>query len=181
MKIAAEILQDLGWHLNAEKSVTIPTQRMEHLGFVIDSTTMTVTLTEEKTSNLIDSVQALLRKSRPSIRQVAQVVGGLIATRYANRSHLLYTKAMETAKIQALRDNAFNFDKKMDLTDDMKSELTWWLQHLPTLVAPIHLSNFDIEVRTDASLSGWGFFFPESGHRDGGIWGHMTENNTLII
>ena len=106
--------------LNPEKSVIQPTQELEYLGFLINSVTMTVTLPREKTEKLLGLVETLLRKSRATIRQVAQVVGGLIAARHATKHALLFTKEMENQKIIALKENCGNFDRKMDVTDDMK-------------------------------------------------------------
>jgi hypothetical protein len=72
---AAHLVQDLGFMLNVEKSVIQPTQKLEYLGFLIDSELMNVTLTAEKTAKLLNLVQILVRKTRAPIRQVAQVVG----------------------------------------------------------------------------------------------------------
>ena len=42
------LLNNLGFSPNDEKSVTMPTQIIEHLGFVLNSIDMTVTLTDDK-------------------------------------------------------------------------------------------------------------------------------------
>ena len=39
------LLQDLGFNVNDKKPVFIPTQRLEFLGFILDSLLMTITLT----------------------------------------------------------------------------------------------------------------------------------------
>ena len=47
------LLRSVGFHLNYAESVLVPTQRIEHLGFIIDSRQMTVTLTAKKVDNLV--------------------------------------------------------------------------------------------------------------------------------
>ena len=44
----------------------------------------------------------------------------------------------------------------MVLSDDMKSELQWWVDNLETATCPISNGNPDILIDTDASLTGWG-------------------------
>jgi ribonuclease HI len=184
---AAELVQDLGFMLNVEKSVIQPTQKLEYLGFLIDSRDMTVTLPPEKTAKLMQMVQALLRKTRATIRQVAQVVGALIAARQATKHALLFTKEMENQKMLALIFNKGHFDKKMDVTLDMKDELHWWLENLTTLASPIILPPYDMIVRTDASLQGWGVYVPDTGLRFGGRWNedelgkHINELELIAI
>ena len=46
---AAELFQRLGFTINIDKSVISPTTTIEHLGFIINSRTMTVSMTNDKT------------------------------------------------------------------------------------------------------------------------------------
>ena len=48
---AAELFQNLGFTINVPKSVIFPTTRIEHLGCIIDSVSMMVSMTPEKTNN----------------------------------------------------------------------------------------------------------------------------------
>ena len=48
----------------------------------------------------------------------------------------------------------------MDLTAVMLEELNWWRDNIRFLQAPICPPGIDWEIRTDASMSGWGYFFP---------------------
>ena len=54
VKTAANVFNDLGFMISEKKSVLIPTQRIEYLGFIIDSCDMTVTLPLEKERRLMD-------------------------------------------------------------------------------------------------------------------------------
>ena len=44
----------------------------------------------------------------------------------------------------------------MVLSDDMKSELQWWVDNLETATSPFSNGKPDIVIDTDASLIGWG-------------------------
>ncbi|XP_068737579.1 uncharacterized protein [Montipora capricornis] len=60
------------------------------------------------------------------------------------------------AKTEALKLKRGSYDANMVLSDDMKSELQWWVDNLETATFPISNGNPDIVIDTDASLIGWG-------------------------
>ena len=49
-----KLLWDLGFHIHPDKSVWIPSQRLEFLGFILDSNAMTVTLTDKHKQKILD-------------------------------------------------------------------------------------------------------------------------------
>ena len=55
--IAAHEFQEKGLTINVPKSVIEPTQEIEHLGFVINSVLMLVTLTPEKAQKIVDLIE----------------------------------------------------------------------------------------------------------------------------
>ena len=57
----------------------MPTQIIEHLGFVLNSIDMTVTLTDDKTLKLHKLAMAVLSKDHPTIREVASLTGILVS------------------------------------------------------------------------------------------------------
>ena len=48
IKATVQLLLSLGFTINTEKSVLAPTQHLEFLGFILDSISMTITLTEKR-------------------------------------------------------------------------------------------------------------------------------------
>ena len=48
IEATVQLLLSLGFTINTEKSVLAPTQRLEFLGFILDSLCMTITLTEKR-------------------------------------------------------------------------------------------------------------------------------------
>ena len=64
----------LGFAINHEKSVFHPAQRLIFLGFVLDSITMTISLTEKRKHILLDMCKNLLSDGPHTIRTVASAV-----------------------------------------------------------------------------------------------------------
>jgi len=64
----------LGLVTHPEKSVFIPSQQLVILSFVLNSVTMTITLTQEKAIALQNACSALLNTASPTIREVARLL-----------------------------------------------------------------------------------------------------------
>ena len=156
--------------ISAKKSVLTPTTKIEYLGFIINSLTMTVIPTTEKVKKLKKAVKKLIIKDTTTIRHVAQVTGGLVATHPGNPMAPRFTKQLEIEKIAALTLNKFDFDTYMPISDLIKTDLQWWLDNLDFLVARIHIPYPDFTIHTDASLQGYGFFVPTTKVQAGSRW-----------
>ena len=68
------LLSELGFTINYEKSVLIPAHSIKFLGFVVDSNTMTIRPTSEKILELKDMVQSLL-KNIPAVYNLSSFIG----------------------------------------------------------------------------------------------------------
>ena len=126
----AALLQALGFTINREKSEFLPVTKLQYLGYIIDSNLMRVTLPSDKVENIYEMVQELINDDVCTIRRAAQVAGSLISTSSANRFAALFSKQLEIEKNMALKQNYFDFDAVMSLTDDCKEQLQWWLHDL---------------------------------------------------
>ena len=73
---------------------------------------MVVSLPEDKADNVIDLCRKLLRKSRPSIREVAGLIGHLVSITAAVVMAPLFYKQLELEKSAALIASKGNFDSK---------------------------------------------------------------------
>ena len=70
------LLDSLGFVVHPEKSQFIPSQKLEYLGFVIDSVNMTVTMTSRKKKQGIKELcMQLLDTPHPTIRFIAVLLG----------------------------------------------------------------------------------------------------------
>ena len=66
--------------VHLEKSVFVPSQEIEYLGFTINSVTMTVRLTTQKKKKIFDLCQKVLLKESVSIRLVSKLLGKLTSS-----------------------------------------------------------------------------------------------------
>ena len=127
-----EFLRKLGFCINVEKSVLMPTKCIEYLGNVIDSEKIIVTLPVHQKERILLGCRQLLAKTHDKIREVARVIGLLVAAIPAVELGKLHYRHLESAKITALRKCCGNFEKKMLITDEMKTDLMWWIEHVET-------------------------------------------------
>ncbi len=75
-----DLFSILGLKIIPEKSVIVPSQTIEFLGFVIDSVRMTVTLTARKMEKIKSLCLSFLRPGKLfTIRQVASFIGKLVS------------------------------------------------------------------------------------------------------
>lgn len=111
-------LDMLGFTVHPEKSVFLPQKQITFLGFDINSTSMKITLTKEKIRNTL------------SIREVAQVIGYIVASLPAVRYGQCDYRAIEKDKIDALKQEKGNFDAQMHLSSQAKTQLNWWLANI---------------------------------------------------
>jgi hypothetical protein len=150
------LLRQLGFFINFKKSVMVPTQRLQHLGFLIDTTNMTLSLPVEKIHKLKASCLQLKNELSCSIRQLAQVIGLLVSCIPAVRFGKLHYRQLEIEKIQALKLHKGCFDAPCLLSNEAKLELDWWLTNADKLYEDIVTKPVDIVIFTDSSLEGWG-------------------------
>ena len=75
-----KLLEELGFVVNPLKSVLIPSQEIEILGFAIHTVFMTVELTLDKKESLGNSCKALLSTPVVLIRELAKVIDKIVAS-----------------------------------------------------------------------------------------------------
>ena len=63
---------------------------------------------------------------------------------------------LENRKFTALQKETGNFDKWMAITQEMKVDLMWWLNHNSEGNWKILLKDTEVDLYTDASNLGWG-------------------------
>ena len=162
------LFTNLGFTIHPVKSVLQPQHKIDFLGFVLDSITMTVTLIDAKAMKVRSACQNLLLQKTATIRSVAQVIGFLVSSFPAVEFAEMHYRHLELDKICALRANKGNFDSIMALSVQSKTELTWWVDNVLTASKPISHGNPDLTLSTDASNLGWGAVCGDTS--TGGFW-----------
>ena len=163
-----ELTEALGFIINTDKSVTTPTNEITFLGFVLNSTCMTISIPPDKANRVADAIIQLLALSRTRIREVAKVIGLLVSCEIAMPYGPLFRRTVENEKNVALAENRGDLESKMILSCQARSDLTWWRTNILSSSAPIHRQSAKFIIETDASEDGWGANF--NGQTIGGRW-----------
>ena len=116
---------------------------------------MTIKLTRDKAADIKNVCKNLLNKSKPTIREVAKVIGKIVASFPGVMHGPLYYRALEKNKTQALKEAKGNFEATMSLSTDARIKLHWWESNVETSFQTLSHGEPEHVITTDASLSGW--------------------------
>lgn len=168
LSTAVYLLENLGFLVNQEKSVLVPSHVTEFLGFTVNSQTMTLSLQKEKVIKIKQNCLDLVSRQSVSARDLAQLIGRLMATNQAVLPSPLNYRSLQLLKTKAFHTGG-NYDHHVQLDEDSKQELIWWSSKLSkwngrALVRP----QPNIVVKSDASLIGWGAICQNT--KTGGLW-----------
>ena len=168
VKDTTKILTELGFIVHDEKSVLVPQQELKFLGFNLNTVNMNICLPGDKVQDISVACSELHDKIKPTIRQVSHVIGKIIAAFPGVQYGPMFYRNLERDKISALKTNRGHFDRPMNLSEEAKEELMWWINNIDKQFSPIRRNSPSVELRTDASGLGWG---ATDLHREtGGRW-----------
>ena len=157
IEATVSLLEILSFAIHKRKSILNPTQEIEFLGFVFNSLTMTVSITNGKTEAIILKIRSFLENKSLTIRELVSVIGSVISLFPAIAFGKLHYRALEKDKTNALKKFAGNFDKQISQINYKASmELHWWLKEIPKACTNIHLPKVDFVIHTDGSQTGFG-------------------------
>ena len=132
-QITIRLLESLGFLINYDKSMLIPTQKIQFLGLLIDSTQMLFIPPETKTTSIRKARQQLVNKQRPTFREeVSRVLGLLEFCRPAVWSAPLHYRQLQELQISLLKRWS-DYDQQILLTRPDKADLLWWINNLHLL------------------------------------------------
>ena len=75
LETTVNLLQQLGFHINWEKSETTPTQKITYLGMTINSVDLTFALPEAKVQEVITFCSNLVKTGQANIRKMQSLLG----------------------------------------------------------------------------------------------------------
>ena len=172
------LLRELGFIIHPDKSVLIPVQEITFLGFVISSKSMTLTLTIEKKIKIKKLLVNCLDRDKISLRELAKIIGNMVASFPAVTYGPLHYRNLEKEKIRGLKQNRGNFDCKIVLSHNAVADINWWINNIDNSCHQITKPNPDLTIYTDASLTGWGITDGKSPSR--GLW-HSSEIDNINV
>ena len=125
-QVAALLFMVLGWSLNWKKSDFIPKQRTIHLGFVVDSVSMTVSCPADKIARLQSSCRNLMVAGVVSVHDAERILGTMESVRPVTPLCALHYRAFQK---QLLKAKAFVRCPRqiIHLSPKTISSLAWWV------------------------------------------------------
>ena len=149
------ILMALGWSLNWEKSCFIPSQEVKHLGFIINSNTMTIKVPEDKVERLQNSCRIALNEKMITVHDCEKILGYMESVRPAVKLAALHYRPLQRQLLHAKSKNRIP-DQIIFLSTKSKAVLKWWVSPsgFPAhCTAPLREPHATVDIWTDASLS----------------------------
>ena len=98
---------------------------MEFLGFHIDSIKMVISLPQPKMHSLTKLAKNKAVQATVSLRDLAQILGTMMAAHPAVLPAPLHYRCLERTKSVALR-KGLPYDAQVEVSQEMKEELRWW-------------------------------------------------------
>ena len=130
---------------------------------------MEVGISDEKAKATIEIIQEFLEQDVVTIRQLATVVGTLVALDPGNCIGSVFWRRLDIEKGLKLKEAKGDFDTVITISDSARQDLQWWLtniQGFPTKVKGRYTDQ--VSITTDASLTGWGAVYGDI--KTGGLW-----------
>ena len=155
------VFNKLGFVIHPKRSHLIPAQTIVFLGFIIDSVSMTIKLTEEKRDKIVQNCKLLLQQDKIQIRTVARVIGMLTASFPEVKYGALHFRGLEGCKSQAVKTNLGNYNAYMTIDNASVRDLEWWIYNTPAAYNDIYKGLPTKTLTTDASNCGWGAVFED--------------------
>jgi len=162
----AQMFRELGFVVNDEKSVFVPVQDLVFLGYKLNSSSMTVSLPQDKIQNIVNMCKYVCDRKCVSLREIAKLVG--VMTAYCNAVEFgrLHYRNLEILKSSKLHLHKGNFDQKVELNETAIADCHWWIANAGKTVRRIDHGNPDVVIHTDAS---------SGGARESGGWGAIRD------
>jgi hypothetical protein len=171
------MLESLGFVINFKKSSFQPSKTIKHLGFMLNSESMSLSLPKEKINCIAKLSKTLLDKEKVTIREVATILGHFNAYSKATKWGNLFWRNLDRDKMLALGASRGNFNAKMSISCKGKHNIRWWLGREVLVPKTIYQFKPDLAVFSDASLSGWGAH--SEGKSTGGRWSCQESDNHI--
>ena len=149
-------MSSLGLIVHPSKFTFFPRQEIEYLGFIINSTNMTLTLTLVKKQKILLLCDEVLSSPHVKFMKVSQLLGKFSSSFIAVPQGKWYYQSLEINKTSALKINKGNFKKFMILSKESKANIYWWKSNTVGSFAAILSTNQSIVLNTDVPLARWG-------------------------
>jgi hypothetical protein len=156
LRFVFSLLLALGITVNTTKSILEPVRRLEYLGFIVNTKTMSFSIEKGKLKAFCRDCKRLINRGSASARDLARVLGKISSMSAALLPWRLRTRATLLSKNQALRATG-SWDKPFSLGGRVIRELEFWINNVKIWNGkPIHEAEPDWVTTSDSSGTGYG-------------------------
>ncbi len=121
------LLENLGYIVHPEKTVTVPSQEIEFLGMVVDSSTMELRLPGQKLKKLrLETAKIKDQSATPSARELSRLLGKFNSVTRAVPPSPQFCRAIQRDLAIALEKSNQSYNAPCQLSPASKEELDWW-------------------------------------------------------
>ena len=113
--------------VNAKKSVMVPGQSLEFLGFVIKSQRMEISFSLKKLKSIRKLAKEIHQQPNCSAWTMAQPLGMMVTTHLAVLPAPLHYHHPERAKTRTLQHGQ-DYEAQLQVNQKVHEELTWWIR-----------------------------------------------------
>lgn len=155
--LVVDLLESLGFVINKEKSDFVPKQKVVFLGYMINSVDMALGLPSEKRDSIGALAKRILSGRRTTLRDLASLLGKLSWASAAVLNARSRLRSIQSFYISGCSRADGQLQTKVELSPDVRCELSWWISNLPSLGGKPLLDGIpSLIISSDACLTGWG-------------------------
>lgn len=151
-----DILGKLGWQINEDKSVLVPSQVRQFLGITVDSRAQKFFLPTSKIEAIKKLIEPLLLDPLTSIRKAMSLLGQMTATIPAVTWAQIRSRPLQWQTLESWDGNSSSLDDPLRLSPDTIQSLRWWLVGRNLTEGKSWRLERVRVLTTDASGTGWG-------------------------
>lgn len=169
------LIDKLGFTVHPIKSVFDPVQIIVFLGFILNSITMRVMVTEERIENLIKLGTTIISRQKVTIREFAQLIGKMVACEPGMQYAPLYYKDLEHEKDHHLKQCKGNYDEHIVISDNSREMISAFLKYGKNAYKPITREAPALTLYSDSSKTGWGGVNVTYNTHTNGLWSEQEK------
>ncbi|XP_015683147.1 histone deacetylase 5, partial [Protobothrops mucrosquamatus] len=150
-----QVLQQHGFSVNFQKSQTLPSPRLLHLGAIIDTTNCMVYLSPKRLVSIRDLARRVYKGRTVPLVLLSQLLGKMVSCVAIVPWARLHLRELQWFLLPFQRLNASASSRQVRLPVHTLRSLRWWFSQAITKGSPFKEPD-RLTITTDASLFGWG-------------------------
>ena len=137
-------------------SILQPVKQLEFLGLQINTREMTLSLSEEKLTHIIQQCQEIYSQTRTSVLSLTKLIGLLSSTVQAILPGKIQFRFLQQEQISSLK-NQGSYQGYVILGNLARHEFLRWIENIRLSNGrKIQQQEPQLTIQTDASTKGWG-------------------------